>query len=79
MKLVADSRGRLTAAEFFRPGTAFNLDRMSDGRIVLAELVEKEVPIVRAVKMKGRWVGNPTVKMDRAAIVESIRQDRESR
>lgn len=77
MKLVADSRGRLTAADLFRPGVAFDANRGPDGRIVLAELVEKEVPIVRAVRINGRWRGNPSVKIDQKAIVESIRQDRE--
>ena len=31
----------------------------------------------RAVKINGRWCGNPSVRVDRLAIVESIRQDRE--
>ena len=79
MKLVADSRGRLTAADLFRPGTAFDASPQPDGSIRIVELVEKEAPTVRAVKIKKRWVGNPSVKIDRRAIVESIRQDRESR
>ncbi len=78
MKLVADSRGRLTA-DLFRPGTAFDASPQPDGSIRIVELVEKKAPTVRAVKIKKRWVGNPSVKIDRCAIVESIRQDRESR
>jgi hypothetical protein len=38
-----------------------------------------EVPLVRAIKVKGRWMGNPSVKFNRKAIVDSIRQDREER
>lgn len=77
MKLVADSRGRLTAADLFRPNTAFDATPQSDGSIRIIELVEKKVPVVRAVKIKGRWIGNPSVKIDRQAVIESIRQDRE--
>jgi len=79
MKLVADSRGRLTAADLFRPNTAFDASPQPDGSIRIVELVEKKASTVRAVKLKKRWVGNPSVKIDRRAIVESIRQDRESR
>jgi acetoacetate decarboxylase len=77
MKLVADSRGRLTAADLFRPNTAFDATPQPDGSIRIIELVEKKVPVVRALKIKGRWRGNPSVKIDRQAVVESIRQDRE--
>jgi len=79
MKLVADFRGRLTAADLFRPGTAFDASPQSDGSIRIVELVKKKVSTVRAVKMKKCWMGNPSVKINRRAIVESIRQDRESR
>jgi hypothetical protein len=78
MKLVADSKGRLTAANLFRPNTAFDASRQPDGSIRVVELVEKEPPIVRARKINGRWTG-ADLKIDRQAIVESIRQDRESR
>jgi len=44
MKLVADSRGRLTAADLFRPGTAFDASPQSDGSIRIVELVEKKFP-----------------------------------
>jgi len=47
MKIVADSRGRLAAREYFRPGTAFDASRQPDGSIRLIELVEKEVPLVK--------------------------------
>ncbi len=44
MKLVADSRGRLTAADLFRPGTAFDASPQPDGSIRIVELVEKKLP-----------------------------------
>jgi hypothetical protein len=39
-------RARLKAAELFRPGTAYDASRQPDGTIRLAELVEKDVPVV---------------------------------
>ena len=47
MKIVADSRGRLAARKYFRPGAAFDVSRQPDGSIRLVELVEKEVPLVK--------------------------------
>jgi len=38
-----------------------------------------EAPLVRAMKAKGRWMGNPAIKINRKAIVESIRHERENR
>lgn len=78
MKLVADSRGRLTAADLFRPYTAFDASPQPDGSIRLIELVEKEVPTVRARRVNGRWTG-ADIKIDRKAIVAAIRQVREER
>ena len=50
MKLVADSRGRLTAADLFRPGAAYDATRLPDGKIVVVELVEKQMPKARLVR-----------------------------
>ncbi len=54
MKLVADSRGRLTAADLFRPGTAFDASPQPDGSIRIVELVEKKAPRARIVRRGGR-------------------------
>jgi hypothetical protein len=78
MKLVADSRGRLTAADLFRPGTAFDAARMPDGTIRLAELVEKDVPVVKPVRTKGGFLMCP-VKVSREKIRAAIRADRDAR
>jgi len=32
MKLVADSRGRLTASDLFRPGSAYDATQLPDGK-----------------------------------------------
>ena len=76
MKLVADSRGRLTAAELFRPGTAFDASRLPDGTIRLAELVEKEVPTVEPKTTPEGFLILP-VKLDRKTIARAIRADRD--
>ena len=54
MKLVADSRGRLTAADLFRPNTAFDASPQPDGSIRIVELVEKKATRARIVRRGGR-------------------------
>ena len=78
MKLVADENGRLACKSLFTPRKAFSAERQADGSIRLVELVEKEVPLVRARKVNGRWVG-AAVKLERAKVVDLIRAEREGR
>ena len=75
MKLVTDDRCRLQSRDLFKPNTPYQAERKPDGRV---ELVEKQVPLVKARKVKGRWVG-AAVKFDRKAVVAAIRADRDSR
>ena len=77
MKLVADDNGRLACKSLFTPKKAFSAERQPDGSIRVVELVEKEAPVVRARKVKGRWIG-ANVKLDRAKVISAIRADRES-
>jgi hypothetical protein len=77
MKLVADKRGRLTSAELFHPGTAFNAEKRPDGSIRIVELVEKDVPIVKPVRTKEGFLMLPT-KLDRKSVAAAIRADRDS-
>ncbi|HEV2329421.1 MAG TPA: hypothetical protein VGY56_11610 [Verrucomicrobiae bacterium] len=49
-----------------------------NNRIVLALVDEVDVPVVRARKINGKWIG-AGIKVDRQAIVDAIREDRESR
>ena len=72
MKLVADSRGRLTAADLFRPNTAFDASRQKDGSIRIVELVEKDVPLVKPIRTKEGFLMCP-VKVSRKTIVAAIR------
>ena len=75
MKIVADSRGRLAAMEYFRPGTAFDASRQADGSIRLIELVEKEVPLVKVKFNKNGSFECPRL-MSRDEIRAAIRADR---
>ena len=77
MKLVADSRGRLTAADLFRPNTAFDASRQPDGSIRVVELVKKEVPVVKPVRTKEGFLMLP-VKISRKEIFRAIRADRDA-
>jgi hypothetical protein len=78
MKLVADDNGRLACKSLFTPRKAFSAERQADGSIRLVELVEKEVPLVRARKVNGRWIG-AEVQLDRARVISAIKADREAR
>jgi hypothetical protein len=75
---MTDDRCRIQSRELFKPNTPYQAERKADGRVELIELVPTDVPMDRARKIKGRWVG-ADVKFDRNAVVEAIRQDRESR
>ena len=70
MKLVADDNGRLACKSLFTPKRAFSAERQADGSIRLVELVEKEVPVVRARKVNGRWMG-AEMQIDRAKVILS--------
>ena len=78
MKAVADSRGRLAAMQYFRPGKAFDIAPLPDGGVRVIEMVEKEVPVI---KVKFRKDGNfecPAI-LSREQILSAIRADREAR
>jgi len=78
MTVVVDSKKRVVLPPV-KPGERFEVSDLSHGRIMLTRLSPVEAPLVRAVKVKGRWMGNPAVKINRKAIVESIRREREER
>jgi len=77
MKLVADERGRLTSAELFRPGAAFNAEKLPDGTIRIVELIEKDVPVVAPIRTKEGFLMLP-LKLDRKLVAAAIRADRDS-
>ncbi|HEY5298419.1 MAG TPA: hypothetical protein VIK59_10885 [Verrucomicrobiae bacterium] len=76
MKLIADSRGRLTAADLFRPNTAFDASYQPDGSIRVVELVEKEVPVVKVTRNKDGTYNCP-LRLTREEIRAAIRADRD--
>lgn len=78
MKLVSDDRCRLTSETLFKPNTPYNAERRPDGRLELTELASASVPTVKARRVNGRWIG-AAVKVDRQGVIDSIREDRESR
>ncbi len=78
MTVIVDSKKRVVLSPV-KPGERFEVSDLDHGRILLTRLSPVEVPLVRAVKVKGRWMGNPSVRLNRKAIVDSIRQDREER
>jgi hypothetical protein len=77
MKLIADSRGRLTAAELFKPGKAFDASLMADGSIRIVELVERAVPVTK-VKFKRDGTMVCSQRVSREGILSALRADREA-
>ncbi len=84
MKLVADSRGRLTSAELFTPGAAYDASRTRDGGILLRKLVP-EKRRVKYAKLKrdkdGRLVADLPAgyRLAEGAIEQAVREERDSR
>ena len=60
-----------------KPRQKFSYEDLGNGRIRLALLEEIDVPLVKARKVNGRWMGAEGMKLDRQALVTSIREDRE--
>ncbi len=79
MKLMTDSKSRLTSAELFRPLTAYDAKRMPDGSVRVMELVEKEVPTVRPERVNGMLRLPQASRPSRQTIVAAIRADRDER
>lgn len=76
MKLIADSRGRLTAAELFKPGRAFDASVMPDGSIRIVELVEKAVPVAEVEFNRDGTIAC-SQRVSREEIFSTLRADRE--
>jgi hypothetical protein len=77
MKLVADSRGRLTAANLFRPGAAYDASLQPDGSIRIVHLVEADVPIIEPVEKEGLLLS--PVQLSPEIIAAAIRAERDER
>lgn len=76
MKIVTvDAYNRVRLPEV-KPRQKFSVET-GNNRIVLALVEEADVPLVKARKLNGRWIGAKRVKLDRKAVVNAIREDRE--
>ena len=72
MKLVSDQRCRIQSRELIKADTTYDAEIASDGRIVLTELVPKQIPMARLVKKNGRTYlesSHPITNEDVAAVV----------
>jgi hypothetical protein len=78
MKLIADAKGRLTAAELFKPGRTFDAAVQPDGSIRVVELVEKRVPTVRVKFNRDGSFECPPL-MSRETVCATLRTDRDAR
>ena len=78
MTVTADSRKRIILAEA-SPGDRFDVRASAEGVFLVRRLEPAELaPLVKARKVRGRWVG-ANVTLDRAAVVNAIKLDREAR
>lgn len=76
MKIVTvDDYNRVRLPDV-KPRQKFSV-QAANNRIVLALVDEADVPLVRARKLNGEWVG-ADIQIDRKAIVDAIREDREN-
>jgi hypothetical protein len=76
-KIVLDNKRRGSFGSAFLPGDSFV--REINGNIVtFRKMQPAEPPLVRARKVKGRWVG-ADIKIPREEIVKAIHRDREER
>jgi hypothetical protein len=78
MKLTADAKGRLAAAELFKPGRAFDASLMPDGSIRIIELSEKPVPEAKVTFRKDGTI-SLSQRPARASIIAALRADRDAR
>jgi hypothetical protein len=76
-KIVLDNKRRGTFGPSFEPGDSFARE-ISGNTVMFRKLTPVEVPLVRARKVNGKWIG-AAVKLSRKAILQAIREDRESR
>jgi hypothetical protein len=82
MKLIADSRGRLTSAEIFTPGSTFDVSRSEEGAIVLRKMVPEIIP-TRYIQLRkskdGRLQPKEPLTDIGTAIEDAVRAERNSR
>jgi hypothetical protein len=65
--------------ELFPPFKSFSAERQPDGSIRLVELVEKQVPLVKPFRVKGKLRWPQGLRPSRATTAAAVRADRDSR
>ena len=76
-KIVLDNKRRGSFGSDFSPGDSF-IREINGNTVIFRKLERAEPPLVRARKVKGRWVG-AKVQISSEEIVEAVRRERESR
>jgi hypothetical protein len=76
-KVTLDNKRRGSFGPDFRPGDTF-LREVNGETVTFRKLAPATGPILRARKVKGRWIG-AALKVPAQAIVDAIREDRESK
>ena len=76
-KIVLDNKRRATFGPAFAPGDSFSREIAGD-TVTFRKLQPAEPPLVRARKIKGRWMG-AKIDLSRDAILRAVREDRDSR
>lgn len=77
MKLRTDNRARLYGRDILKPNTDYQAE-IEGNRVVLVEMVPIQPRIVRARKVKGRWMG-AAINLDRKAVAAAVRAERDER
>lgn len=75
-KIILDNKRRGSFGPAFDPGDSF-VRQVSGNTVKFRKLEPAEVPLVRARKVNRKWMG-AAVKLSHKAIVEAIREDRET-
>jgi hypothetical protein len=75
--VVLDNKRRGSFGPEFKPGDSF-VREIKGETVVFRRLQVVEPPLVRARKIRGKWMG-AGIKQSRQGIIDSIREDREQR
>jgi len=61
-----------------KPGQIFSIEA-NEGRIVLVEVIPKEIPLVKSVRVKGKLRPPPGFRPSKDLIAAAVRADRDAR
>lgn len=76
MTVKSDDQCRVESRKVFKPNTSYGVEISPDGRVVLTELTQTDVPVVKPVRTQEGFIMLP-VKISREAIRRAIRADRD--